>query len=104
MWWVADSSHMRSEAPLPTDVPEVPTTDPALHLAPAPTYEWVDSRTIRGVLRTALLNRIERFGQREVRQRSAQEIAFVLMAISIAALVTVPALVPLVVALRGGTL
>lgn len=67
-------------------------------------HGWVDTRTVRGVLRTALLNRIERAGERELRQRSAQEIAFILLAFAVAALVAAPALVPVVVALRGGQL
>lgn len=70
----------------------------------APVNAWIDQRTIRGVLRTALLDRIEQFGQRELRQRSAQEIAFILLTFAVAALVAGPALVPLVVALRGGQL
>lgn len=87
-------------------LPEPASPTPHLRPAadPAPLAGWSDTRTVRGVLRTALLNRIERFGQREVRQRSTQEIAFLLMAFALAALVAGPALVPLVVALRGGQL
>lgn len=73
-------------------------------LVPMEANAWIDTRTVRGVLRTALLNRVERFGEREVKQRSSQEIGFVLMAFAVAALVAAPALVPLVVALRGGQL
>lgn len=73
-------------------------------LAPIESNAWIDTRTIRGVLRTALLNRVERFGERELKQRSSQEVVFLLMAFAVAALVAAPALVPLVVALRGGQL
>ncbi len=92
------------------DQPVSPVPDaPAAHLTVAPIAPieqnaWIDTRTIRGVTRTALLNRIEAFGAREVQQRSSQEIAFILLAIAVAALVAGPALVPLVVALRGGQL
>lgn len=72
--------------------------------APVAESEWLDRRTVRGVLRTAFLNRVEQFGERELRQRSAQEIAFILLAFAVAALIAGPALVPLVVALRGGQL
>ncbi len=72
--------------------------------SPATENEWLDRRTVRGVLRTAFLNRVERFGERELRQRSAQEIAFILLAFAVAALIAGPALVPIVVALRGGQL
>lgn len=78
--------------------------EPHAPMTPIEANAWIDTRTLRGVLRTALLNRIEQFGDREIRQRSTQEIAFVLMAFALAALLAAPALVPLVVALRGGQL
>ena len=91
-------------APLPEVHPQHgPATAPA-HLTVVDPGPWNDPRTVRGVVRTALLNRIERAGERELRQRSSQEIAFILLAFAVAALLAGPALVPLVVALRGGQL
>ena len=98
------NSHATAMPADPLAEPHPGTSMPLHAVEPVHAGECVDSRTVRGVLRTAALNRIERFGERELRQRSAQEIAFILLAFAVAALIAVPALIPLVVAVRGGQL